>query len=143
MLEREPAPVGLFLFVDQRFDGEQLLFDEVVEPELETTRFEPVSNGQHARLQLAEALAGGRDDRYHRAAEFLRQFFVIDLHAALARHVHHVECEHQRHTHFEQLHGEIEIALQVAGIDHIHDQVGLPRQQVIPGHLFVERGGVE
>ena len=63
---------------------------------------------------------------------------MIDHDAAFARHVHHVECEHQRYAHLEQLDREVEVAFEVVGIDHIDDETGIARKQVVARDLFIE-----
>jgi len=67
------------------------------------------------------------------------QMFDFNTDTALLGHIHHVKRNDHRHIHFKQLSGEIKIALQIGGIDHVNDYVGRVEQDVLAGYLFVGR----
>ena len=110
-----------------RLEFQQGLLDGFIQREREAAGIRAVDDGEHARLQFAQALTGGCHDRHPRAAVFLGQCYV-----------HHVQRHHQRHAHLEQLNGEIEVALEVRGIDNIHHEVGVVCQQVVARNLLIE-----
>ncbi len=143
-LQGQPArigPLGPVLQQGQEI-GDRLL-DTLAMHQRQPRRLAPLAHGQQTRLQLRQSLLGDRDHRHHRTAERVGQLAGIDPRAAFAGHVHHVEGHHDRHPHLQQLDAQIEIALQVARIQHIDDEVGLAAQQIIAGDHLVERVGVE
>ena len=93
--------------------------------------------------QAFDAFAADRNDRYHRAAGLFGQCLDVDINTAAARHVHHIERDHHRHAHLQHLHAEVEIAFQVGSVEHVDDQVGVARQQVVAGDFLVQRGSIQ
>ena len=72
--------------------------------------------------ELIHASTIGEDGRNHRDTEEFAQFVVVDVIATLFGFIKHVEGTDHADVHVYQLGGEIEVALQVAGIDDIdHD----------------------
>jgi len=72
--------------------------------------------------ELIHASTIGEDGRNHRDTEEFAQFVVVDVIATLFCFIKHVEGADHADVHVYQLGGEIEVALQVAGIDDIdHD----------------------
>lgn len=83
------------------------------------------------RLEIQDAGAARRDDRDHRTAELARQFLCIQDDPAPLGDVHHIDGDQHRRAHLQQLRREIEIALQIGGVDDVHDQAGLARENKI------------
>ena len=55
--------------------------------------------------------------------------------AAVAPHlVHHVQRQHHGHIQFHQLHGQVEVALDVGGIYDVDDAGGFLPNDELPGH---------
>ena len=70
----------------------------------------------------------------------------IDANPPLLGHVEHVDGQHGGQSQFEHLADQIEIALEVAGVDDAHDGIDggdslLPAQQQIDDHDLVARAG--
>ena len=63
----------------------------------------------------------------------------VDLHALGLRLVHHVERDDHGDAHVDDLLGEEEVALQVDGVDHVEDDVGLHDDVARHRLLVVER----
>ena len=96
--------------------------------------------------QFVHALVFGGGDRNHGHAQ--HGFHLIDLEGAAVSGdlVHHVQGDDHRCLHLQQLHGEVEIALDVGGVDNVDDGFGLLIQNKIPGdQLFtgIGRHGID
>ena len=92
--------------------------------------------------QFADALVFGRRDGHHRDAQQLLQLVHHDGAAVGAHLVHHVQRQHHGNLQFHQLHGQVEVALDVGGIHNVDDAVRVAFQQKIPRHdLLVGVGG--
>ena len=63
--------------------------------------------------------------RYDGCAEECAELLGVELVAAVAELVVHVEGYDHGHVHVDELGGEIEVALQVAGVDDVDDDVGV------------------
>ena len=111
--------------------------------ERHTGRLASLGHGQQPCLQLGQTLLADRHQRHHRTAERLGQRLGIDPDAAFARDVHHVERDQDGHAHLQQLHGQIEMTLQVAGVEHVDDEIGLAPEQIVARDHLVERAGIE
>ena len=95
--------------------------------------------------QLIHALVlcgGDRNDRHPQhvlhGVDIYRAAVGIDL-------IHHVEGNNHRHIHFQQLHRQIQIALDIGRIDDIDDAVGLFLQHKVPRYQFftgIRRHGI-
>ena len=92
-------------------------------------------------FEFAEPLIFCRHQGNNRATETSGKSGDIDLDAPFRRHVHHVEGNDHGQAHLQQLAGEIEVALDIGGVNDVHNQCGLPRQQEISGDLLVQAGG--
>ena len=73
--------------------------------------------------ELVHASAIGEDGRNHRDTEEFAQFVVVDVIATLLGFIKHIEGADHADVHIYQLCGEIEIALQVAGVDDVDDDI--------------------
>src|SRR5258708_3196178 len=81
----------------------------------------------HGELQLDEALAVDRLAGDDRDAKLLLKAADADLQAGGFREVHHVHDEDDGAAEIEDLVDEIEVPLEVGGIDDAKDAVGLRR----------------
>ena len=73
--------------------------------------------------ELIHASTIGEDGRNHRDTEEFAQFVVVDVIATLFGFIKHVEGADHADVHVYQLGGEIEVALQVAGVDDVDDDI--------------------
>ena len=87
--------------------------------------------------QFVHAFVLRRGDRHDRHAQ--HGLHLVDVHhaAVSAQFVHHVQGDHHGHVHFQQLHGEIQIPLNVGGVHDVDDGFRLLVEHEIPGHLFL------
>ena len=72
------------------------------------------------------------------------QFLDVDLHAPIAGDVDHVQRHDGRQPQFEHLAHQVQVALQVAGIDDAqhgvgHRSVAAAAEQHVDGHHFIRR----
>ncbi len=78
----------------------------------------------------------------HFASKLTAEFRHVDVVALPADQVHHVQGDHHRDANLHQLCGEIEVSLQVGGIDDIQDDIRAFLNQIITrNHLFQCIGG--
>ena len=92
--------------------------------------------------QLINALIFGGGDRYDRHAQ--HGFHRVHVHrAAVAGHlVHHIQRYPQGDIHFQQLHGQIQVALDVGDINDVDDALRLFVQHEVAGdQLLAGVGG--
>ena len=101
--------------------------------EVYNRRREPfLRNAQRLDNKLLHAVAGRGADRYNRNAEPLRQRGNVDRAAVSGQLVHHVQRQHHRQAKGQQLQREVEVALQVCGVDNVDNSVRLGLQNEIP-----------
>ena len=74
--------------------------------------------------ELVYASAVLEDGRNHRYSEEFAQLVVVDVVASFLGLVEHIESAHHADVHIDELSGEIEVALQVAGVDDVDDDIG-------------------
>ena len=94
-------------------------------------------HGGQQGLQLRDALlpvAHGGDDR---PAEEDLQGRHVDVDAPVLGVVHHVQHEGHGLAELQQLGAEVEVALQVGGVEHVQHQVHFGGGQILGGHPFV------
>lgn len=63
--------------------------------------------------------------RNYRYAEALAELFDIDRSAVCPDFVHHIQCQHHRQVQLQKLQGQIEIPLNICGVNYIDYSVGL------------------
>ena len=126
----------LFDLVDEAIDGG---FD--VWPVVDDESAHRDSSRTHARrdhlAQIIETLArsGHRGDR--RCFEPVRQHAGIDLEPTRSCNIAHVHRDHRRNADLEDLDREVEVPLQVRGVDHDHRPVGFATNEEVSGnHLL-------
>jgi hypothetical protein len=79
---------------------------------------------------------------HHRNAEELRQLRGVDLLAAFAHLVHHVEGEDHGDAELHELDGEVEVPLEAVGVDDVDHQLRPLVDEVVAGdQLFLGIGG--
>ena len=96
------------------------------------------------RLEFGDSLVAvgtGDDDG---DAQSLREGCEVDADAARLGQVPHVQAQHDRHTDFANLGIEVQVSLDVGGVDDADDSVdssdiGLPTQQHIDRDHLIER----
>ena len=84
--------------------------------------------------QLVDALILRRGDGDDRDAQ--HGFHLIDLdRAAVSGHfVHHIQRDHHGDAHLQQLHGQVQIALDIGGVHDVDNGMGLILKDKIPGN---------
>ena len=82
---------------------------------------------------LLDALVLHRGDRDDRHAEQRLHAVDIDGPAVSADLVHHIEGHHHGHVHFQQLHRQIQVPLDIRGVHDINDRLRLLLQHEIAG----------
>ena len=98
--------------------------------------------GHHQASQLRQAGLFQGADRYHGAAEGLRQRGGVYLVPALLGQVDHVQRDDDGDAGFDELAREVQVALGVRGVHHVDDEVRLAFRQVLPrDHLLRGVGG--
>ena len=75
--------------------------------------------------QVGDAFPFGGGDRDDRDTQPLRELFDVDAVAAGAHLVHHIQRQDHRDVQLHQLQGQVEVALQVGGVDDVDDGVGM------------------
>ena len=87
--------------------------------------------------QLVHALVAGGGDGHHRHPQ--QGLHGVHVHgAAVAGElVHHVQGHHHGHIHLQQLHGEVEVALDIGGVHDIDDGPGLLLQHEVAAHQLL------
>ena len=106
----------------------------------------PPGRGGDGLAQLIESLAAAGDDGHHRHAHQSAQFLVVDAQAVLLGDIDHVQGNDHGHAQFQRLRGQVEVAVEVGGIDDRHDHIGpgfpllLPQDDIHGHHLVGLRG---
>ena len=98
---------------------------------------------QNRLPDFVDPLPAMRLRRQHRMAELLRQRGEIDFHSAAFCHVDHVQDQHQRQAHVQDLADDVQVPFDVRRIDDTHDDVGSrdiwqASQQDVHRHHFVQ-----
>ena len=92
--------------------------------------------------QLCHALVFGGDDGDHRDAQQLFHAVDVDGAAVAPDLVHHVQGQDHGHVQLQQLHGQVEVALDVGGVHDVDDPCGMLVENELPGDdLLVGVGG--
>ena len=96
-----------------------------------------------ATCRLVDALVFHCRDGHHRQAQL--SLHGVDAYRApvVAHLVHHVQCQHHGHIELHELHGEIQVALDVGGIDDVDDALGVGFQDELARHDFLVGVGRE
>ena len=76
-----------------------------------------------------------------RYSEEFAQLVVVDVVASFLGLVEHIESAHHADVHIDELSGEIEVALQVAGVDDVDDDIGSVLDELLAYIEFLGRVG--
>ena len=87
--------------------------------------------------ELLDTLVLKGRDHHDRAAELLGQLGGVDLVAVLLDQVGHVEGDDYGQTGLDNLKRQVQVALEVGGIDDLDDNVGLAAHEVIARALLL------
>ena len=87
--------------------------------------------------QLRDALVLKSRDHHDRAAELLGELVGVDLVAVLLDQVGHVEGDDHGQTGLDNLKRQVQVALEVGGVDHLDDDIGLAAHEVIARALLL------
>ena len=82
--------------------------------------------------QLGDTLVFGGRDRHHRQTQDLFHFVHQNGTAIVAHLIHHIEGQHHGNTQFHQLHGQIEVTLDIVGIHNVDDGLRLFLNDELP-----------
>ena len=93
--------------------------------------------------QLLDVFARPGGDGDHRYAQFLGQPVHVDLVPVLFHLVHKIEGNDHRPLQLQQLSSQIEVALNVGGVNDVDDGVGPLSHDKIPGHDLLHGVGGE
>ena len=87
--------------------------------------------------QLLDTLVLKGRDHHDRAAELLGELVRVDLVAVLLDQVGHVEGDDHGQAGLDNLKRQVQVALEVGGIDHLDDNIGLAAHEVIARALLL------
>ena len=87
--------------------------------------------------QLLDALVLKGRDHHNRAAELFGELVRVDLVAVLLDQVGHVEGNDHGQAGLDNLKRQIQVTLEVGGIDHLDDNIGLAAHEVIARALLL------
>ena len=87
--------------------------------------------------ELLDALVLKSGDHHNRAAELLGKLVRVDLVAVLLDQVGHVEGNDHGQAGLDDLKRQVQVALQVGGIDDLDDNIGLAAHEVIARALLL------
>ena len=87
--------------------------------------------------QLRDALVLKSGDHHDRAAELLGELVRVDLVAVLLDQVGHVEGDDHGQAGLDDLKRQVQVALEVGGVDHLDDDIGLAAHEVIARALLL------
>ena len=87
--------------------------------------------------QLLDALVLKSGDHHDRAAELLGELVRVNLVAVLLDQVGHVEGDDHGQAGLDDLKRQVQVALEVGGVDHLDDDIGLAAHEVIARALLL------
>ena len=87
--------------------------------------------------QLRDALVLKSGDHHDRAAELLGELVRVDLVAVLLDQVGHVEGDDHGQAGLDNLKRQVQVALEVGGVDNLDDNIGLAAHEVIARALLL------
>ena len=87
--------------------------------------------------QLLDALVLKSRDHHDRTAKLLGKLVRVDLVAVFLDQVGHVEGDDHGQAGLDNLKRQVQVALQVGGVDHLDDDIGLAAHEVIARALFL------
>ena len=87
--------------------------------------------------QLLAAVSLESTDRNDWTAQLFAQLRDVDAVSVLVHDVHHVQCDDGRNVQLQQLCCEIQVPLQVGGVDDVDDGIRSFAHQILPGYHFL------
>ena len=87
--------------------------------------------------ELGDALILKGRDHHDRAAELLGKLVRIDLVAVLLDQIGHIEGNDHGQAGLDNLKRQVQVALEVGGVDHLDDNIGLAAHEVIARALLL------
>ena len=87
--------------------------------------------------ELLDALVLKSGDHHNRAAELLGELVRVDLVAVLLDQVGHVEGNDHGQAGLDNLKRQVQVALEVGGVDNLDDDIGLAAHKVIARALLL------
>ena len=87
--------------------------------------------------QLLNTLVLKGRNHHDRAAELLGQFGGVDLVTVLLDQIGHIEGNDHGQAGLDNLKRQVQVALQVGGVDHLDDNIGLAAHEVIARALLL------
>ena len=93
------------------------------------------------RRQLGKSLLFERGNLKHRHMQRVGQRLCVQDVAVLADEIHHVDGDHDRNAHLQQLGGQVQIALQIGAVNQVDDRIRTLVHQIIPGDHLLQRVG--
>ena len=141
---RKPCPLRMVL--DQVDDCVETAVDSAavvvgVTEILSRRPFLIVSDMDGVADQLIDSFIFCGHDRNHRNSQHTLHPVDIDRPAVAAQLVHHIEGDHDRNIHFQQLHGQIQVSLNIRGIHDIDDRPRVVVKDKVPAHQLLARIG--
>ena len=110
--------------------------------EVDTPRALAVAGHVNGMLyQLVHALVLGSRDGHHRHTQEGLQGVHVHGAAVLGDLVHHVEGDNHGNVQLHELRGEVEVALDVGGVNDVDDRVGLGVNDELAAHDLLARVG--
>ena len=87
--------------------------------------------------ELGDALILKGRDHHDRAAELLGKLVRVDLVAVLLDQIGHVEGNDHGQAGLDNLKRQVQVALEVGGIDNLDDHIGLAAHEVVARALLL------
>ena len=87
--------------------------------------------------QLLDTLVLKSRDHHDRTAELLGQLVGVDLVTVLLDQVGHVEGDDHGQAGLDNLKRQVQVALEVGGVDHLDDNIGLATHEVVARALLL------
>ena len=133
---------------NQSLDLGEHIFDRAVKRMMRTRGVCGGDGLCHAYLGAPGGLARHRDepidtvvlerrDHHDRTTQALLECGDIDLVAILLNQISHVERHHHGQACLDDLQREIEVALQIGGVEHLNHDVGLAAHEVVAAHALL------
>ena len=87
--------------------------------------------------QLVAAVSLESTDRNDWTAQLFAQLRDVDAVSVFVHDVHHVQRDDGRNVQFQKLCGQVQVPLQVGGIDDVDDGIRSFAHQILPGYHFL------
>ena len=137
--ELQGKPFGaLDAFVAERVgDFRARLFDALIKGDVHRRHRRVLQKGRQSLFEVLDALFTGGHQTHDRAAKFLGKGLKVDVDLAVLGDVEHVDRHEHGHAHFDELRGQIQVALKVGGVDDVDDGLRFVREDVVARDALV------